>query len=196
MLQLGLLRVITWPGSRFKKQRINAQIICTHPLFVMFSKPKLSWSYVRPCLSLCSDFLVMIQILMICFEQAVIFCFGWGFIRPLSFWFCYPCFLPELFPFLELQSAGCPSFVSLLHGFWLNGFFFILKDNDCLSLLIIRNHHCLSFFRKDLFGAICYALGSTERLPCPRLWLRVLIFENKKLLLLWLEGVDEGLSSL
>ena len=115
--------------------------------------------------------------------------FCWGFVWPLSFWFLLSLsFLPELFPFLELQSAGCPSFVSLLHGFWLNGFF-IFWDNDCLSLLIIRNHHCLSSFCKDLFGAICYALGSTERLPCPRLWLRVLNFEKKNSYFFGSEGL-------
>src|SRR4051812_7031273 len=32
LLQLGLLRVVTWPGSRFKKQRIKAQILLNPPL--------------------------------------------------------------------------------------------------------------------------------------------------------------------
>ena len=95
-------------------------------------------------------------------------------------YFCYPfLFLPELFPFLELQSAGCPSFVSLLHRFWLNGFF-IFWDNDCLSLLIIRNHHCLSLFCKDLFGAICYALGSTERTTLPQVIMKGFNFRKEK----------------
>ena len=123
MLQLGLLRVIKWPGSWFKKQRIKAQIICTHPLFVTFFKPKLSWACVRPCLSLCFDIPMMVQIMMIYSEWAVI-SFCWGFVWPLFFGFIIPVFCLNCF-FLWLQSAECPSFfLSLLHRFWLNGFLF------------------------------------------------------------------------
>src|SRR3954469_10040284 len=32
LLQLGLLRVVTWPGSRFGKQRIKAQVLLNPPL--------------------------------------------------------------------------------------------------------------------------------------------------------------------
>ena len=121
--------------------------------------------------------------------------FCWGFIGPLSFFdFVIPVFfLPELF-LLWLQSAGCPSFVSLLHRFWLNGRLFWGIITACIY---DYSEPSLSlFFCKDLFGAICYALGSTEGTTLPQVMIKGFKFRKEKLLLLWLRGVDEGLSSL
>ena len=95
--------------------------------------------------------------------------------------FCYPFlsfFLPELFPFLESQSAGCPSFVSLLHGFWLNGFLF--WKIMMIACLYDCSKPSLSFVSKGLLlMSFVMHLDQLRELPCPRLWLRVLIFENK-----------------
>ena len=165
MLQLGLLRVITSPGSRFKKQRIKAQIICTHPLFVMFSKPKLSWSYVRPCLSFLRRFSTDGSDIDDLFWIGSHFCFC---CETSCLIFVIPFFFAWTVSFLELQSVGCPSLVSLLFWFWLFGlfiydFFFLMTacPFDC------SEPSCLCSFCKDLFGAIRYALGSTERTTLP-----------------------------
>ena len=56
--------------------------------------------------------------------------------------------------------------------------------------MIVRNHHCLSLFCKDLFGAIYCALGSTEKTTLPQVMIKGFNFRKEKLLLLWLEGVD------
>ena len=61
--------------------------------------------------------------------------------------------------------------------------------------MIVRNHHGI-LFCKDLFGAIRYALRSTERTTLPQVMIKGFKFRKEKLLLLWLRGVDEGLSSL
>ena len=55
----------------------------------------------------------------------------------------------------------------------------------------------LSFvYCEDLFSAIRYGLGSTERTTLPQVMIKGFNFRKENLLLLWLEGVDEGLSSL
>ena len=118
VLQLGLLRVITWHGSRFKKQRIKAQ-----NLFVPARSPWCSSNLnsANRALDLAesllwysgdgSDFDNLFWIgshfflLRVCRTS-----FFFDFIIPI---FCLNCF------FLNLQSAGWPSFVSLLHRFWL-----------------------------------------------------------------------------
>ena len=46
--------------------------------------------------------------------------------------------------------------------------------------MIIRNHHCLLFFCKDLFGAICCALGSTERTTLPQVMIKGFNFRKEK----------------
>ena len=51
-------------------------------------------------------------------------------------------------------------------------------------------------FRRTSFGAIRYALGSTERTTLPQVMIKGFKFRKEKLLLLWLRGVGEGLSSL
>ena len=51
--------------------------------------------------------------------------------------------------------------------------------NDCLSLLIVRNHHCLSFC-KDLFGVIRYAFGSTEKTTLPQVMMKGFKFRKEK----------------
>ena len=51
-------------------------------------------------------------------------------------------------------------------------------------------------FRRTSFDAIRYALGSTERTTLPQVMIKGFKFRKEKLLLLWLKGVDEGLSSL
>ena len=176
MLQLGLLRVISWPGSRFKKQRIKARIICTHPLFVIFSKPKLSWSCVRPGLSLCFDIPLMVQILMIYSEQVVIFALV---VRPLAWFLLSLSFFAWTVSFSGLQSAGCPSLVSLLYWFWLFGLFiYDFFGNDFLSLWLLWTVTVFGFWKTHLVPFIVH-LDQLRELPCPRLWLRVLIFENK-----------------
>ena len=38
--------------------------------------------------------------------------------------------------------------------------------------MIIQSHHSLPFFCKDLFGAIRYALGSTERTTLPQVMIK------------------------
>ena len=44
LFQLGLLEVITWPGSRFfRKKFFKAQVIWCPPPFVIFSCPKFCW---------------------------------------------------------------------------------------------------------------------------------------------------------
>ena len=134
MLQLGLLRVISWPGSRFKKQRIKAQIICTHPLFVMFSKLKLSWSCVRPCLSLCFDFLVMVQIWMIYSEQAVTFAFVEGLWDLFLLIFVIPFFFAWTVSLFGITVSGMPQFGKsslLVLTFWAFHLWFFF--DDCLS---------------------------------------------------------------
>ena len=105
------------------------------------------------------------------------FCFG---CETSCLIFVIPFFFAWTVSFLGLQSAGCPSLVSLLYWFWLFGLFIydFFFDNDCLSLWLFGTITVFCFW-KNSFGAIHCALGSTERLPCPRLWLRVLIFENK-----------------
>ena len=45
--------------------------------------------------------------------------------------------------------------------------------------MIVRNHHCL-LFCKDLFGAIRYALGSTERTTLPQVMIKGFNFFEKK----------------
>ena len=128
---LGHSQCVIWEvhakiHRRFKKQRIKAQIfICTHPLFVMFFNPKLSWSCIRPCLSLCSDIPVMVRILTIYFEQTVIsflsrVCRTSFFLILLSLFF-----LPELFLFV-ITASGMPQFrKSIFIGFDFLGFSFI-----------------------------------------------------------------------
>ena len=163
MLQLGLLRVITWPGSRFKKQRIKAQIICTHPLFVMFFKPKLSWSCVRPCSSLCPNIPMMVRMLTFYFEKAVIsllrVCrssFLFDFVIPV---FCLDCF------FCDYSQRDAPVFVSLLHRFWLVGLLFWEMVTACLY---DYSEPSLSFILEGLLG--CYSLCTGinwENYPAP-----------------------------
>ena len=70
------------------------------------------------------------------------------------FWLCYPLLLPELFH-LGLQSAGRPSFFPKSpYRFWLSGFLswyvFFWKNNDCLTLMIMVNHHQLLIWN-DVF---------------------------------------------
>ena len=47
-----------------------------------------------------------------------------------------------------------------------------------------------------LEGLLRCVLGSTERTTLPQVMIKGFNFRKEKLLLLWLEGVDEGLSSL
>ena len=134
MLQLGILRVISWPGSRFKKQRIKAQNL-----------------FVPTCSSWCSSILNsvnraldLVWVFALIFQwwfrywqfilnrQSFIFC--WGFVGPLSFLFYYPCLFPELFLFV-ITVSGMPQFffLSLLHRFWLNGLLFRVIMTVCLD---------------------------------------------------------------
>ena len=96
-----------------------------------------------------------------------------------SFWFYHPYLFLELF-LLGLQSAGCPILVSLLYWFWLFGLFiYEFFDNDCLSLRLFGTITVfLCSVRTSLVPFIMH-LDQLRELPCPRLWLRVLIFEKK-----------------
>ena len=160
----------------------------------MFFKPKLSCSCIRPCLSLCPDIPMMVWILTIYFENRQSFpfvlrvcktSFFFDFVIPV---FCLNCF------FLYLQSARCPSFVSLLHRFWLIGLLF-LRNDDCLSFWLFGTI-IVFCFKRTCFDVIRYALGLTERTTLPQVMIKGFNFWKEKLLVLWLEGVDEGLSSL
>ena len=167
MLQLGLLRVITWPGSRFKKQKIKAQIL--------FVPTRSSWCSsnlrsVDRALDLVWVFALMLQWWFgywqfILNRQSFIFC--WGFVGPLPLCFCYPSLLPDLF-LLWLQSAGCPSFIRLLHRFWLNGLLFYF-GNDCLYLWLFGTITVFCFVRNSLVPFVVH-LDQLRELPCPRLW--------------------------
>ena len=71
-----------------------------------------------------------------------------------------------------------------------------VSKNDCLPTnLTCLNHHRLLIW-KDSFDAIHCAPGSTERTTLPQVMIKGFNFRKEKLLLLWLKGVDEGLSSL
>ena len=196
MLQLGLLRVITWPGSRFKKQRIKAQILFV-PTRSSWCSPNLN--SVDHTLDLVWVFTLIFRWWFRCWQfilnrQSFLFC--WGFVRPLSWFLLSLSFFAWTVSFLELQSAGCPSFISPLCRFRLFGLFIYEFWWWLPVLLIVLNHHGLRSFCKDLFGAIRYALGSTERTTLPQVMIKGFKFRKEKLLLLWLRGVDEGLSSL
>ena len=176
MLQLGLLRVVTWPGSWFKKQRIKAQIL--------FVPTRSSW---------CSSILNSADRALDLVASLLWFSGDGSNIDDLSWLgshfllrvcetsfliFVIPFFFAWTISFLELQSAGCPSFISLFYRFWLFGLFvydfFFLITTACL-------HDCFEpslFFRKDLFGAIRHALGSTEKTTLP--WVMIKGFNFRK----------------
>ena len=61
--------------------------------------------------------------------------------------------------------------------------------------MIIGNHHRLLFW-KDFFDVIHCAPELTETTTLPQVVIKGFKFRKEKLLLLWLRGVDEGLSSL
>ena len=140
MLQLGLLRVITWPGSWFKKQRIKAQDLFVPTLSLWcpsvlcsvnraFRIPFELWSIVL-------DVLVMVQILKVYLKKAVIL---YSFFLPricsnLFFGFTIHVFFLNCF-FLWLQLAGCHNvcFLSLLHRLWVNGLLFREIMTACLD---------------------------------------------------------------
>ena len=188
MLQLGLLRVITWPGSQFKKQRIKAQIL--------FIPTRSSWC--SPNLNSVGHTLDLVWVFALIFQW---WFWCWQFILNrqsfpfllrvcktsfLSDFLLSLSFLPELFPFLELQSAGCPSFVSPLYRFWLIGFLFWRIMTAFLYWLFGTITVFFFFVRTSKVPFVMHL--DQLRTTLPQVMIKGFKFRKEKLLLLWLKG--------
>ena len=136
---------------------------------MIFFKPKLSWSCVKPCLSLALiyqwwfgywQFILNRQsfpfVLRVCRTS-----FFFDFVIPV---FCLNCF------FCDYSQRDAPVFLkspSHVLTYWA----FILRDNDFLSLRLFGTITIFCFW-KDFFGAIRCALGSTEKTTLPQVMIK------------------------
>ena len=177
MLQLVLLRVITWPGSRFKKQRIKAQNL--------FVPTRSSWC--SSILNSANRALDLVWVFVLIYQ----WWFGyWKFIlnrhsfllRVCRDLFLFDFIIPVFFAWtvsFVITVSGMPQFfVSLLHRFWLIGlcFFFWKITTVCLDDCMEPSPSLVS---EGLLWCHFVHLDHWVMLPCPRLWLRVLICEKK-----------------
>ena len=169
MLQLGLLRVITWPGSRFKKQRIKAQIL--------FVPTRSSWCSSNLHSADCALDLVWVFVLIfwrwfgywqfILNRQPFLFlsrvCVTSFFLILLSLYFAWT------ISSFGITVSGMPQFfVSLLYRFWLFGFFiYEFFDNDCLSLRLFGTIIVFLCFVKTSLVPFVMHLDQLRDYPAP-----------------------------